>query len=289
MIYRPGQGGTQRLACLFASYSVPTIWSADVKWRWEERAADGLAFWKLTIWPLFIILFASPNVTETCRSCSRRIIWEILLHTYFSPKAFLQNSAASALVIRNVSPWNSPLGKMPFSSASIWLKIRDSFVRLRLQGHKSRLALKWETRCQSKLGGKRENRVCTQLLEDVFEHDSHLSLQTLMHNASDTSPHKPLDRYAWATSQKCNGKIRIPFQVTQKIGAQTRSQIPCSIFHLLVGYFSPSIVPGSKEVWGHSVMFNPYNEAKLVCLFFVSNHPDVAESRRERRRFGISQ
>lgn len=53
--------------------------------------------------------------------------------TYFSPKAFLQNSAASALVIRNVSPWKRPLGKIPLSSASMWLNIRDNLVRLRLQ------------------------------------------------------------------------------------------------------------------------------------------------------------
>lgn len=62
--------------------------------------------------------------------------------SYFSPKAFLQNSAASALVIRNVSPWKSPLGKIPFSSASMWLKIRDSLVRFRLQMIRSAM-IKW--------------------------------------------------------------------------------------------------------------------------------------------------
>lgn len=55
------------------------------------------------------------------------------LETYFSPKAFLQNSAASALVIRNVSPWKRPLGKIPLSSASMWLNIRDNLVRFLLQ------------------------------------------------------------------------------------------------------------------------------------------------------------
>ncbi|KAG7278182.1 LOW QUALITY PROTEIN: hypothetical protein CRUP_002142 [Coryphaenoides rupestris] len=40
-----------------------------------------------------------------------------------------KNSAASALVMRKLSPWKRPLGKMAFSSASMWLKIRDSLVR----------------------------------------------------------------------------------------------------------------------------------------------------------------
>lgn len=52
---------------------------------------------------------------------------------HLSPKARLQNSAASALVMRKLSPWKRPLGKMAFSSASMWLKISDSLVRLRLQ------------------------------------------------------------------------------------------------------------------------------------------------------------
>lgn len=52
--------------------------------------------------------------------------------THLSPKARLQNSAASALVMRKLSPWNRPLGKMAFSSASMWLKISDSLVRFRL-------------------------------------------------------------------------------------------------------------------------------------------------------------
>lgn len=39
--------------------------------------------------------------------------------THLSPKDLLQNSAASALVMRKLSPWNRPLGKMAFSSASM--------------------------------------------------------------------------------------------------------------------------------------------------------------------------
>lgn len=34
--------------------------------------------------------------------------------------------------MRKLSPWNWPLGKMAFSSASMWLKINDSLVRFRL-------------------------------------------------------------------------------------------------------------------------------------------------------------
>lgn len=32
-----------------------------------------------------------------------------------------------------MSPWKRPLGKIPLSSASMWLNIRDNLVRLRLQ------------------------------------------------------------------------------------------------------------------------------------------------------------
>lgn len=52
---------------------------------------------------------------------------------YFSPKNFLQKSAASALVILKLSPWKCPPGKMALISASMWLKISESFVRFRLQ------------------------------------------------------------------------------------------------------------------------------------------------------------
>lgn len=58
--------------------------------------------------------------------------------THLSPNDRLQNSAASALVILKLSPWNKPLGKMAFSSASMWLKIRDSLVRFRLGENKER-------------------------------------------------------------------------------------------------------------------------------------------------------
>lgn len=54
------------------------------------------------------------------------------MKTYLSPNDLLQNSAASAFVILKLSPWNKPLGKMAFSSASMWLKISDSLVRFRL-------------------------------------------------------------------------------------------------------------------------------------------------------------
>lgn len=54
-------------------------------------------------------------------------------NTYFSPKNFLQNSAASAFVIRKLSPWNCPLGKIALISANMWLNIKDSFVRFLLQ------------------------------------------------------------------------------------------------------------------------------------------------------------
>ena len=53
--------------------------------------------------------------------------------SHLSPKERLQNSAASALVILKLSPWNKPLGKMALSSASMWLKISDSLVRFRLK------------------------------------------------------------------------------------------------------------------------------------------------------------
>lgn len=57
----------------------------------------------------------------------------VLMKPHLSPKERLQNSAASALVILKLSPWNRPLGKMALSSASMWLKIRDSLVRFLLR------------------------------------------------------------------------------------------------------------------------------------------------------------
>lgn len=58
--------------------------------------------------------------------------WWVYILTYLSPKNFFQNSAASAFVIRKLSPWNWPLGKIALISASMWLKIRDNLVRFRL-------------------------------------------------------------------------------------------------------------------------------------------------------------
>jgi len=51
--------------------------------------------------------------------------------TYLFPKRSLQNSAASALVMRNWSPANTPLGNIALSSDNMWLKTRLSLVRLR--------------------------------------------------------------------------------------------------------------------------------------------------------------
>lgn len=59
---------------------------------------------------------------------------------YFSPKNFLQKSAASALVIRKLSPWKCPPGKMALISASMWLKISESLVRFRLHRRTQRVA-----------------------------------------------------------------------------------------------------------------------------------------------------
>ena len=42
-----------------------------------------------------------------------------MICTYLSPKNFLQNSAASAFVIRKLSPWNCPLGKIALISANM--------------------------------------------------------------------------------------------------------------------------------------------------------------------------
>lgn len=58
--------------------------------------------------------------------------WRVHTLTYLSPKNFFQNSAASAFVIRKLSPWNWPLGKIALISANMWLKIKDNFVRFRL-------------------------------------------------------------------------------------------------------------------------------------------------------------
>lgn len=63
---------------------------------------------------------------------SRRRTQFIWVEPYFSPKNFLQKSAASALVILKLSPWKCPPGKMALISASMWLKISESFVRFRL-------------------------------------------------------------------------------------------------------------------------------------------------------------
>lgn len=52
--------------------------------------------------------------------------------THLFPKFPFQNSAASALVIRNWSPAKRPLGKSAFSSLSMCEKTRLNLVRLRL-------------------------------------------------------------------------------------------------------------------------------------------------------------
>lgn len=76
------------------------------------------------------------------RSKSQQLIFKAFF-AYFSPKKLLQKSAASALVILNVSPWNCPPGKMALISASMWLKISDSLVRFLLQrgDHKTQQTL----------------------------------------------------------------------------------------------------------------------------------------------------
>lgn len=74
-------------------------------------------------------LWCRREVTITSR-------WQkqfIRAEPYFSPKNFLQKSAASALVILKLSPWKCPPGKMALISASMWLKISESLVRFRLQ------------------------------------------------------------------------------------------------------------------------------------------------------------
>lgn len=81
----------------------------------------------------------APSLEHTLRS-SREVTFTsgrhkqfIWVGPYFSPKNFLQKSAASALVILKLSPWKCPPGKMALISASMWLKISESLVRFRLQ------------------------------------------------------------------------------------------------------------------------------------------------------------
>lgn len=114
-----------------------TGWLFKKNWIWPKI----LVFTKVRKWihSLFPQLsqFSFINKTQNTKNSWHKFYYHTIQNhsseTYFSPNAFLQNSAASAFVIRNVSPWKSPLGKMPFSSASMWLKISDSLVRFRLQ------------------------------------------------------------------------------------------------------------------------------------------------------------
>ena len=107
----------------------PRYWCAG--WGFMSSNSFFCVFFYLLTYNLVVPSHRSYRLVKTHTSriafCPGRIL------SYLSPKACLQNSAASALVMRKLSPWNRPLGKMAFSSASMWLKIRDSLVRLRLR------------------------------------------------------------------------------------------------------------------------------------------------------------
>ena len=118
--------------------------------------------WPITLSFLYTRSYLVVKHTSRSVCCSETTLFVL---TYLSPKARLQNSAASALVMRKLSPWNRPLGKMAFNSASMWLKINDSLVRFRL----------WTGNGLQGGGGEWESYVDTVLLNTTTRYEHILS------------------------------------------------------------------------------------------------------------------
>lgn len=73
----------------------------------------------------------TPNLARIMKYERRKKRKEEHDMTYLLPKFAFQKSAASALVIRNWSPANTPFGKIAFSSLNMCENTRLSFVKFR--------------------------------------------------------------------------------------------------------------------------------------------------------------